>query len=76
MEFTFLNHCRKGYGIISAAGGNGWGGGGGGRISLDCYSIQEDLKVSVHGLYQYIVYLAVGPMTVHDSYIMFSSTDR
>ncbi|XP_028772845.1 uncharacterized protein LOC114729995 isoform X1 [Neltuma alba] len=39
----------KGYGIISAAGGKGWGGGGGGRISLDCYSIQEDLKVSVHG---------------------------
>ncbi|KAF7810029.1 uncharacterized protein G2W53_036772 [Senna tora] len=39
----------KGNGTISAAGGKGWGGGGGGRISLDCYSIQEDLKVSVHG---------------------------
>ncbi|XP_012475770.1 uncharacterized protein LOC105791978 isoform X1 [Gossypium raimondii] len=41
----------KGYGTISAAGGMGWGGGGGGRISLDCYSIQEDVKVSVHGGY-------------------------
>ncbi|XP_071722506.1 uncharacterized protein [Rutidosis leptorrhynchoides] len=39
----------KGYGTISAAGGTGWGGGGGGRISLDCYSIQEDVKVTVHG---------------------------
>ncbi|KAM7254037.1 hypothetical protein ACFE04_031719 [Oxalis oulophora] len=39
----------KGYGVISAAGGMGWGGGGGGRISLDCYSIQEDVKVTVHG---------------------------
>ncbi|XP_021813378.1 uncharacterized protein LOC110756280 isoform X1 [Prunus avium] len=39
----------KGYGTISAAGGRGWGGGGGGRISLDCYSIQEDVKVTVHG---------------------------
>ncbi|KAK4802153.1 hypothetical protein SAY86_000356 [Trapa natans] len=39
----------KGYGIISAAGGRGWGGGGGGRISLDCYSIQEDVRVTVHG---------------------------
>nr|XP_048319674.1 uncharacterized protein LOC107405408 [Ziziphus jujuba var. spinosa] len=39
----------KGYGTISAAGGAGWGGGGGGRISLDCYSIQEDVKVTVHG---------------------------
>ncbi|XP_050220602.1 uncharacterized protein LOC126670974 isoform X2 [Mercurialis annua] len=39
----------KGYGIISAAGGRGRGGGGGGRISLDCYSIQEDVKVTVHG---------------------------
>ncbi|KAG6636083.1 hypothetical protein CIPAW_11G086100 [Carya illinoinensis] len=39
----------KGYGRISAAGGRGWGGGGGGRISLDCYSIQEDVKVTVHG---------------------------
>lgn len=43
---------RKGNGTISAAGGTGWGGGGGGRISLDCYSIQEDVKVTVHGLYQ------------------------
>ncbi|KAJ1391749.1 hypothetical protein SESBI_36409 [Sesbania bispinosa] len=40
--------CEKGYGTISAAGGMGWGGGGGGRISLDCYSIQEDLKITVH----------------------------
>ncbi|XP_062073787.1 uncharacterized protein LOC133778004 [Humulus lupulus] len=39
----------KGNGTISAAGGTGWGGGGGGRISLDCYSIQEDVKVAVHG---------------------------
>ncbi|XP_038888231.1 uncharacterized protein LOC120078090 isoform X2 [Benincasa hispida] len=39
----------KGSGTISAAGGKGWGGGGGGRISLDCYSIQEDIKVTVHG---------------------------
>ncbi|KAJ6714886.1 EPHRIN TYPE-B RECEPTOR [Salix viminalis] len=39
----------KGYGTISAAGGRGWGGGGGGRISLDCYGIQEDVKVTVHG---------------------------
>ncbi|KAG8634220.1 uncharacterized protein LOC110604465 isoform X1 [Manihot esculenta] len=39
----------KGYGIISTAGGKGRGGGGGGRISLDCYSIQEDVKVTVHG---------------------------
>ncbi|XP_047174701.1 uncharacterized protein LOC124842286 isoform X2 [Vigna umbellata] len=39
----------KGYGTVSAAGGRGWGGGGGGRISLDCYSIQEDLNVTVHG---------------------------
>ncbi|KAL5748335.1 hypothetical protein ACOSQ2_025632 [Xanthoceras sorbifolium] len=39
----------KGYGTISAAGGRGWGGGGGGRISLKCYSIQEDVKISVHG---------------------------
>lgn len=42
---------RKGTGTISAAGGRGWGGGGGGRISLDCYSIQEDIKVFVHGVY-------------------------
>ncbi|CAA7026215.1 unnamed protein product [Microthlaspi erraticum] len=40
---------RKGYGRISASGGKGWGGGGGGRISLDCYSIQEDIRVLVHG---------------------------
>ncbi|XP_011018659.1 PREDICTED: uncharacterized protein LOC105121628 isoform X1 [Populus euphratica] len=39
----------KGYGTVSAAGGRGWGGGGGGRVSLDCYSIQEDVKVTVHG---------------------------
>ena len=45
----FLLSHRKGYGTISAAGGRGWGGGGGGRISLDCYSIQEDVKVTVHG---------------------------
>lgn len=42
---------RKGSGIISAAGGRGWGGGGGGRISLNCYSKQEDVKVTVHGMY-------------------------
>ncbi|CAN1248608.1 hypothetical protein LINPERPRIM_LOCUS6806 [Linum perenne] len=39
----------KGYGFISVAGGRGKGGGGGGRVSLDCYSIQEDVKVAVHG---------------------------
>ncbi|VFQ66404.1 unnamed protein product [Cuscuta campestris] len=39
----------KGNGMISAAGGSGWGGGGGGRISLNCYSKQEDVKVTVHG---------------------------
>ncbi|KAA8525945.1 hypothetical protein F0562_007955 [Nyssa sinensis] len=39
----------KGFGTISAAGGRGWGGGGGGRISLNCYSKQEDVKVTVHG---------------------------
>ncbi|KAK9266889.1 hypothetical protein L1049_027148 [Liquidambar formosana] len=39
----------KGFGTISAAGGRGWGGGGGGRISMDCYSIQEDVKITVHG---------------------------
>ncbi|XP_077235189.1 mraZ isoform X2 [Tasmannia lanceolata] len=39
----------KGTGTISAAGGRGWGGGGGGRISLECYSMQEDVKVTVHG---------------------------
>lgn len=48
-----LDECRKGYGTISAAGGMGWGGGGGGRLSLDCYSIQEDLKITVHGLLQF-----------------------
>lgn len=41
---------RKGNGTVSVAGGSGWGGGGGGRISLECYSIQ-DVKISVHGLY-------------------------
>lgn len=40
---------RYGNGTVSAAGGNGWGGGGGGRISLDCYSIQQDLEITVHG---------------------------
>lgn len=39
----------KGFGIVSASGGSGWGGGGGGRISLDCHSKQEDIKVEVHG---------------------------
>ncbi|KAL3817947.1 hypothetical protein ACJIZ3_003852 [Penstemon smallii] len=39
----------KGFGIISAAGGRGWGGGGGGRISMNCYSKQEDVKITVHG---------------------------
>ncbi|XP_058085558.1 uncharacterized protein LOC131233017 isoform X2 [Magnolia sinica] len=39
----------KGTGTISAAGGRGWGGGGGGRISMACYSVQEDVKVTVHG---------------------------
>ncbi|PIN13491.1 hypothetical protein CDL12_13887 [Handroanthus impetiginosus] len=39
----------RGFGVISAAGGRGWGGGGGGRISLNCYSRQEDVKVTVHG---------------------------
>ncbi|KAL6653051.1 hypothetical protein ACP70R_011976 [Stipagrostis hirtigluma subsp. patula] len=38
-----------GNGTISAAGGSGWGGGGGGRISLDCYSIQQDLEITIHG---------------------------
>lgn len=41
---------RKGNGTINAAGGSGWGGGGGGRISLECYSVQ-DVKITVHGLY-------------------------
>ncbi|KAF2538046.1 hypothetical protein F2Q68_00020260, partial [Brassica cretica] len=39
----------RGCGKISASGGRGWGGGGGGRISLDCYSIQEHVRVLVHG---------------------------
>lgn len=39
----------KGFGIVSASGGSGWGGGGGGRVSLDCHSKQEDIKVKVHG---------------------------
>lgn len=39
----------KGDGIVSAAGGRGWGGGGGGRISINCYSRQEEVKVTVHG---------------------------
>ncbi|XP_051114484.1 uncharacterized protein LOC127240078 [Andrographis paniculata] len=39
----------RGFGVISAAGGKGWGGGGGGRISLNCYSKQGDIKVTVHG---------------------------
>lgn len=48
--YVLLQISRKGYGTISAAGGRGWGGGGGGRISLDCYSVQEDVIVTVHGL--------------------------
>ncbi|GFP99149.1 hypothetical protein PHJA_002058800 [Phtheirospermum japonicum] len=48
VSFTFLSD-KRGFGIISAAGGRGWGGGGGGRISLNCYSKQEDVKVTVHG---------------------------
>ncbi|KAI4369970.1 hypothetical protein MLD38_018359 [Melastoma candidum] len=39
----------KGRGLISAAGGRGLAGGGGGRISLNCYSITEDIKVTVCG---------------------------
>uniref|UniRef100_A0A7N1A4F4 DUF8003 domain-containing protein n=1 Tax=Kalanchoe fedtschenkoi TaxID=63787 RepID=A0A7N1A4F4_KALFE len=39
----------RGFGFISAAGGRGWGGGGGGRISLGCYSIQEDLLITAQG---------------------------
>ncbi|XP_059656702.1 uncharacterized protein LOC132303459 [Cornus florida] len=48
---SIIVHARKlkGFGTISAAGGRGWGGGGGGRISLKCYSKQEDVKVTVHG---------------------------
>uniref|UniRef100_A0ACD5V1E2 Uncharacterized protein n=2 Tax=Avena sativa TaxID=4498 RepID=A0ACD5V1E2_AVESA len=38
-----------GNGTISASGGNGWGGGGGGRISLEFYSIQQDLGIIVYG---------------------------
>lgn len=49
---------RKGFGEISAAGGSGWGGGGGGRISLNCYSRQEDVKVTVHGLCWSYLFLA------------------
>ncbi|TVU07382.1 hypothetical protein EJB05_47435, partial [Eragrostis curvula] len=47
---SIIIHAFKiyGNGTISAAGGNGWGGGGGGRISLDCYSIQQDLEITVH----------------------------
>lgn len=41
---------RKGRGLISAAGGGGLAGGGGGRISLNCYSIQEYIKVTVRGM--------------------------
>ncbi|KAD0215463.1 hypothetical protein E3N88_44626 [Mikania micrantha] len=39
----------KGFGVVSASGGKGWGGGGGGRISLDCHSTQEEIKIKVHG---------------------------
>ncbi|XP_072955442.1 uncharacterized protein [Typha angustifolia] len=48
---SIIIHALKltGNGTISAAGGGGWGGGGGGRISLDCYSIQQDVKITVHG---------------------------
>ncbi|XP_075522952.1 uncharacterized protein LOC142555760 [Primulina tabacum] len=41
----------KGFGVISASGGLGLGGGGGGRISMNCYSKQEDVKITVHGGY-------------------------
>lgn len=71
-----MDECRKGYGTISAAGGKGWGGGGGGRISLDCYSIQEDLKVSVHGLSNSLLYPVVEPMTTHVRYLIFNSVVR
>lgn len=48
---SIVIHAQKlrGFGFISAAGGKGWGGGGGGRVSLNCYSKQEDVKVIVHG---------------------------
>ncbi|KAK2999010.1 hypothetical protein RJ639_024507 [Escallonia herrerae] len=48
---SIIVHALKlrGFGTISAAGGRGWGGGGGGRISLNCYSNQEEVKVTVHG---------------------------
>ncbi|XP_057810160.1 uncharacterized protein LOC131024660 isoform X2 [Salvia miltiorrhiza] len=48
---SILIHATKlrGFGVITAAGGKGWGGGGGGRISLNCYSKQEDVKITVHG---------------------------
>lgn len=39
----------KGSGTISASGGSGWGGGGGGRIAIRCYSVQEGVKIMVHG---------------------------
>nr|CAD1844992.1 unnamed protein product [Ananas comosus var. bracteatus] len=47
---SIIIHAFKltGNGTISAAGGNGWGGGGGGRISVDCYSIQQDVTITVH----------------------------
>lgn len=47
---SIIVHALKlrGNGTISAAGGSGWGGGGGGRISLECYSMQ-DVKITVHG---------------------------
>ncbi|KAH6818003.1 MraZ [Perilla frutescens var. frutescens] len=48
---SIVIHAKKlrGFGVISAAGGKGRGGGGGGRISLNCYSKQEDVKITVHG---------------------------
>ncbi|GER45886.1 glycine-rich protein [Striga asiatica] len=48
---SIILHAQKlrGFGIVSAAGGRGWGGGGGGRISLNCYSRQEDVGVTAHG---------------------------
>ncbi|CAA0825430.1 Unknown protein [Striga hermonthica] len=48
---SIILHAQKlrGFGIVSAAGGRGWGGGGGGRISLNCYSRQEDVEVTAHG---------------------------
>lgn len=47
----FLLLDRQGFGTISAAGGRGRAGGGGGRISVYGYSNQEDVKVTVHGLF-------------------------